>query len=188
MNVREGMRRLGLVVGVLGAGVGAAVAYMQLQPLLTQRAQYKSFQALVSSPTVKKEIELLKVSVKHPPPPPAGLPPDAVPVQHPDFAALAALCGEVGGWKVNKGGIRAIYFWASTDEKQLDSRVAGNLSTADISDIETDDGQKLHRTDPPGFWVYLLIPALPVLGFLVPWGTIKTLTWIGTGFFQQTGE
>jgi hypothetical protein len=59
MNIREGMRRMGLVAGVLGAGLGAIVSYLQLPPLLAQRAQYDTFQSLASSPTVQREIENL---------------------------------------------------------------------------------------------------------------------------------
>jgi hypothetical protein len=66
MNVKEGMRRLGLVVGTLGATAGAVVSYTNLQPLLIQRGQYRAFQSLVSSSVVQKEVEFLKRdSVKH---------------------------------------------------------------------------------------------------------------------------
>ncbi len=78
MNVREGMRRVRLVAGVLGSGVGTFLAYTQLQPI--------------------------------------------------------------------------------------------------------DDGQRVHRTDPPGLWRYLRVFTFPVLGFLIPWGAIRALTWIGVGF------
>lgn len=41
MNIREGMRRLALVAGVLGASAGAVVAYIQLQAVLEQRQASK---------------------------------------------------------------------------------------------------------------------------------------------------
>jgi hypothetical protein len=207
MNVREGMRRLGLVVGVLGAGAGTVVAYTQLQSRLAERAQYKTFQSLVSSTVVQKEIGFLKRNPVKPgapnqqqsqQPEPAGgdwfqrnAPKPFVPPRPdqwegpaPDYSQIAALVGSSNGWKVNKGGVRAIHFWGSTQEK-VNSRLAGDVSAADISDIETDDGQKVYRTDPPGFRSYLLILVFPVVGFFLPWGALKTLTWIGLGFFQS---
>ncbi len=209
MNVREGMRRVGLVAGVLGGIAGALAAYTQLQPLLAQRGQYKAFQVLVSSPTVSKEIEYLRASIRDQP----LLPPGATPVlpvptggdwfqrnapnskavsppvsspqataRDKDLDLLAALCGSTDGWKINKGGVRAIGFWGTTNEEKMKSRLAGNVTAADISDIETDDGQKLHDTLPPALSSYLLVLTFPALGFLVPWGAIRTLTWIGIGF------
>jgi hypothetical protein len=191
MNVTEGMRRLGLVVGVLGCSTGAVVAYTQLQSLLAQRGQYKSFQALVSSPTVKKEIDRMKGGTKDLPPPPAGYTlvtpapqiPETLP---PDFFDWeAALCGEANGWKVNKKGIGAIHFHGNGPLSRFGGIPCAKGTASEISMIETEDGQKVYRTDPPSFWAYLLLPVFPVLGFLLPWGAIKTLTWIGVGFFSQ---
>ena len=54
------MRRLGLVAGVLGLAGGVVVSNVQLQPLLAQRARYKIFQSLVSSPGARTEIEFLR--------------------------------------------------------------------------------------------------------------------------------
>ena len=76
MNVKEGMRRLGLVLGVLGAGAGTVFSYLQLQPLLVQRAQYRAFQTLVTSRIIQQEAESLKNALSKkaqpfaPPPPP----------------------------------------------------------------------------------------------------------------------
>jgi hypothetical protein len=166
MNVREGMRRLGLVVGVLGAGAGAVGGYIKLQPLLAQRGQYERFQVLVSAPTVQKEVELLEKNL--PAPGHGGTS---------NYYMLAALCGAEGGWKVNKNGIAAIYFKSHgcADTKPI---------AAGISMIETDDGEAVYRTDPPGFLSYFLILVLPVLGFVLPWGAVRVLTWVGSGFVE----
>jgi hypothetical protein len=232
MNIREGMRRLGLVAGVLGASAGAVVAYTQLQPILAQRTQHKAFRSLVTSVVVQKELEFLKresVSHRLPPgakplmpgpdehvvnPAPPGeqqiefngvihlFPPDATDTEiqealstkatpvdlsslsgeqlsiyrdllkkkherqgtqvyrlHNDrgvdevttegprrqnvFEQATALNGSAEGWKVNDGGVRAIHFSPSTDEK-VHSRWAGEISAADISDIEANDGHKAY--------------------------------------------
>ncbi len=225
MNVREGMRRLGLVAGVLGAGFGAYLAYSQLQPLQKQRAQYRTFQSLISSPGVEKEIEFLKEdsATRHLGPwdkyLPAGpwvetpsgpwssyasgiesknKPPQRAELLDPDtfmagqyrtqwiqYAEATALAGGAGGWRVDKSGVKAIYFGGGTDE-QVAARWAGHLSAADISYVETSEGI-VNRSDPPHLRSYLLTAAFPVLGFLLPWGAIKTVTWIGLGF-SQTGN
>lgn len=104
MNVREGMRRLGLVLGVLGASAGAFVAYDQLPPLLVRRAQYRTFQSLVTSRIVQQEVESSKKKAFGPPT--AEPAPKASRGQYrmvPDFDVFAALCGEVSGWKVASG-------------------------------------------------------------------------------------
>jgi hypothetical protein len=182
MNVREGMRRLALVAGVLGAGAGAIASYVRAQPLLAQRAQYKAFQTLVSSAVVQRELELLKDTLTQPKSRFGG-----VPVKTDTWAeavdAYRAGCSPYG-WKVNKQGVRTIHFSECADEK-LDSRLAGNVSASDISGVETDDGKEVYRTNLPGLWSYLLIPIFPVLGFFLPWGAIKTLTWVGLGFSRS---
>jgi hypothetical protein len=60
-----------------------------------------------------------------------------------------------------------------------------HYSAADVKAIETEDGKIVTRIDPPASWSYLLAPAFTILGFLLPWGAIKMLTWIGMGFFQS---
>jgi len=221
LNVSEGMRRLGLVAGALGACAGALVAYVQLQPLLKERAEYKSFHSLVSSPVVAKEVAFLRsatagkrdrfggvpvqpdrASLKawdengKPIQPRVKLPPRktlanlsneqleayrslleqkaATESASPPYDEFAALCGSEDGWSVKngEGGIKSIYF----DGRNCDATVAN------VRDIETSGGDKVHRIDPPGIWAYVLIPLFPVLGFFLPWGTIRTLTWIGLGF------
>lgn len=46
-------------------------------------------------------------------------------------------------------------------------------------------GEALSRTDLPDFGAYLVLLAYPLLGFLVPWGSFRILTWVGRGFFQS---
>ena len=60
MNAKEGMRRVGLVAGVLGACVGSYVSYTYSVALLEQRHQHEEFQSLASSPVVRQEVLFLK--------------------------------------------------------------------------------------------------------------------------------
>jgi hypothetical protein len=207
MNVREGMRRLGLTVGVLGSIAGGFVGYGQLLPLLTQRQQFKKFHALISSSIVTSEIESLRVALNDLPLPPPGYKLDSVaprkpsavrdspkpdwprfvppPVSSwegpaPNYDKIAALCGEVGGWKVNKGGIGSIHFHANPP--------CAKGTASEVEMIETEDGQEVYRTDPPGFWSYVLIALFPTAGFFVPWGVLRTVMWIVLGFVNHHSE
>jgi hypothetical protein len=54
-----------------------------------------------------------------------------------------------------------------------------------IYSITADDGRKLYPTSAPGSWSYLLIAILPIFGFFIPWGAIRAIGWVGSGFAQQ---
>jgi hypothetical protein len=51
-----------------------------------------------------------------------------------------------------------------------------------VESIETQDGQTLYPTPAPAAWLYLLIALLPVLGFVIPWGAVRAIGWVGAGF------
>jgi hypothetical protein len=55
MNLREGTRRLALLLGAAGAILGAVLSYDQLQSDLHQRAEHKRFEQLANTPVVKQE-------------------------------------------------------------------------------------------------------------------------------------
>jgi hypothetical protein len=53
MNVREGTRRTGIVLGVLGACAGVVLGYVVTQPLWRDWSQQNRFQRLLNTPTVR---------------------------------------------------------------------------------------------------------------------------------------
>ncbi len=55
MNLREGTRRLALLLGVVGAIAGGFASYLVLQPTLDQRAHHIKFEQLMASDVVKQE-------------------------------------------------------------------------------------------------------------------------------------
>jgi hypothetical protein len=69
---------------------------------------------------------------------------------------------------VDKDGIKTIH-WTKDNE---------------IESIEAEDGQTLYPTPAPSAWLYLLIALFPVLGFLIPWGVVRSVGWVGAGFVQ----
>lgn len=162
MNAKEGMRRVGLVAGVLGACVGSYVSYTYSVALLDQRHQHEEFQSLASSPVVRKAVLFLK---NYP-----AVVKDYTPSSDNPFDAIDALFGSADGWRIDEGGIKKIYFGPNKDLKA----------------IEKDDGATVYTTSSPPLSSYLLVLVPPVLGFLLPWGSLAVLTWIGTGFFQSS--
>lgn len=54
MNLKEGTRRLALLLGVAGAIAGGVVSYPQLQSLMRQRADHRQFEQLANSGLVQE--------------------------------------------------------------------------------------------------------------------------------------
>lgn len=52
MNLKEGTRRLALLLGVVGAILGGFASYLGLQSVLEQRASYAKFEQLANSDVV----------------------------------------------------------------------------------------------------------------------------------------
>jgi hypothetical protein len=187
--LREGMRRIGLVTGALGFCAGVLGSYFYVELLLQQRAESKPFQSLLSSPVVAKDIEFLKFLRAATPDWPALPAPQElgkkVKQKYPGSyssvedaklgrAVQTKLEKEwaLNSWAVNDDGIKAIHF----------DGIQPIPDAAHISYIETSEGHIVYRSASPQFWSYLPAIGLPFLGFLLPWGLIRTLTWIGTGF------
>ncbi len=68
--------------------------------------------------------------------------------------------------EVDRGGIRAIHW---------------NRDLA-VDSIETEGGQTLYPAPEPSGRTYPLIVVLPVIGFVLPWGAIRAICWVGAGF------
>ncbi len=201
------MRRLGLVAGFVGAIACAFVSYTHLKPLLAQRSQNKRFDSLVLSHGVQKEIEFLKtngnigaiVEINADELTPVPVVSEAKRVAsgvdgktpkksieeivNESCGGECVKCGESGGSApIKEGGIKRVFFGAYTTvggEHCFSSKTSAN----DITAIQTDDGQTILRTDPPATTSYIALLVFPLVGFLVPWGILKALTWIATGFF-----
>jgi len=72
--------------------------------------------------------------------------------------------------QVNKGGIMTIN-WGE------------NYA---VASIETADGETLSPTPAPAGWQYLLGALFPFLGFLIPWGAVRSIGWVLAGFVQPS--
>jgi len=220
VNLREGTRRLALLLGVAGAILGGFASYLELQSIREQRASHNRFERLAASDVVKKEQDLWPLRLRYTPemateaflklpesqqrdvfsqlnqeeesdlvaklkcePPPPNSPAIATVVgnllevpSHPGYKlvvqddpyACSAESSDPPPSTVNESGIKTVH-WT----KKLD-----------VESIETDDGQTIYPTSAPPAWMYFLIALFPVLGFIIPWGAVRAIGWVGTGFFQ----
>lgn len=151
MNLKEGTRRLALLLGVVGVIFGGFVGYMQLQSVLGQRARHVKFEQLANSDVVRQESKDVR---SHPGWLVSAYPPDP---------SCNDNCSVI-----QKSGIKMIHWTPNYG----------------VESIETEDGQTLYPTPAPGWWAYVLIAILPVLGFFIPWGAVRAIGWVVTGFVQ----
>ena len=143
MNLREGTRRLALLLGVAGAIFGGFASYNELQSFKEQRASYIKFERLAASDVVQQERKNCLSDI-----PPPG------------YAKLGSQL------QANGAGIKAINW----------------TEDCKVENLETDAGEWLYPELAPRFWEYPLIALLPVFGFLIPWGAIRAIGWVGAGF------
>lgn len=206
MNVKEGTRRLALLFGVIGAIAGGVASYATLSDAMEARARYKAFERLATSDTVEQErkyllslhlspdavpdstnfVALDMSTFKPLPPlppgavldrpagivPPVGLPPSAGMGDVFDQAAAqaaAAVAPESIASAARKEGIKTIVW-----NKNLE-----------VQSIEKEDGNVVVSAQQPSFWTYLLVVFFPVVGFVIPWGAICALIWVGYGFTES---
>lgn len=142
-----------MLLGVVGAVLGGFASYVELQSILERRAHHNRFEQLAASEVVKEERKTLQTPVETP-----KSDYDIGFVPNPDYVPNPS--------KVNKGGIETIN-WSK-----------GYM----VLSIETDDGGTLYSTAAPAAWEYLLVVLFPILGFLIPWGAVRAIAWVGAGF------
>jgi hypothetical protein len=243
MNLREGTRRLALLLGVAGLVFGGFVSYMELQSVQDQRARHNRFEQLAASDVVQQERKILKAwkpvpetapdflagakpvlldfSRAKPIPgrdktPPAshqqkieGLPPGAIvrPMGDtglPAGAIVKPIAQHPAGEDLPPGAtVASVPQTATPQQPQADPYAAitipipsdvngGGIETINwshnygVASIKTEDGQTLYPTVAPSAWLYLLILLLPLLGFIIPWGTVRAIGWVGAGFVAGT--
>jgi hypothetical protein len=85
------------------------------------------------------------------------------------FDAVGAI-GGFNGWRIDEGGVKTIYFGQNEDLKA----------------IEKKNGVTITASNGPRYWSYLLAMMPSILGFLLPWGSLAVLTWIGTGVSKNS--
>lgn len=180
MNLREGIRRLALLLGVVGAILGGIASYSELQSVLKQRARHVRFEQLANSDIVQHERKAYKESDPYAAKG-GGLifkAPDDSRRWVPKSQEAAAL--QSGGVLIDDGrtysveteGIKVIHW---TKDYGIES-------------IETGDGQTLYPTPAPTWWTYFLLAFFPLIGFFIPWGAVRGIGWVGAGFAESSKQ
>jgi hypothetical protein len=67
MNLKEGTRRLALLLGAIGAIVGGFASYLELQSILNQRERHNKFERLAASDVVKNERNAWTLALRYAP-------------------------------------------------------------------------------------------------------------------------
>ena len=171
MNFDEGLRRIGLALGILGFLIGGIAAYLFELDVVSLRAKHAQFESLMSSPLMRNVAKAATDSTtklrerdwfeRNAPPPP--LPPGFKLVEPERFTRNAPTRQTI---EVNLEGINQV----TVDELGL------------ITSIALTSGDLVFRTDAPRATAYLIPFCLPVVGFLLPWGLTRIVTWIVAGF------
>jgi hypothetical protein len=201
MNLREGTRRLALLLGVVGAILGGVVSYLQLQSLMRQRADHRQFEQLANSGLVQEAKSWITLAPEQ-----RDKALDQMTPEH--KSQLAKALGFNGTPKFDPNApYEPIDKWAQYEVKPPDPyekygghEIADPNGTApseidkdgikvihwtkdySVESIETEDGQTLYPTPAPSAWLYLLIALFPVLGLFIPWGAVRAIGWVGAGF------
>jgi hypothetical protein len=141
MNAREGFRRVGLLLGALGAIMGCiySVVLWNDDRLLDRRARAEMFEAV-----------------------------------HQAMAAVKNPSSDTSAEKRRRD------VWDRYRIRGLDLSAAGEVLSVDTADAT------IYAETAPAWWEYLVLLLPPVLGFILPWGTIRVLVWVGRGFFQSS--
>lgn len=249
MNVKEGVRRLALFLGVLGAVLGLFVSYLVLRDVLGATARYKAFELLAKSDAVQQERNSWSVTLAYTPdkaietfrklpanqqrdvfgrltqderselvaklkcePLPSGSPSTATTLGNlsqviaghrtksspVDYDALAKKFGgvdapaEFGGSDAPQPGKDDPYACLEDSSDPPASTVnRDGIKTIrwtkglGVESVETEDGKTVYPAPAPNRWLYLLAAILPPLGFVLPWGLVRAVGWVGAGFFTS---
>lgn len=210
MNLKEGTRRLALLLGAAGAIACGFLSYAQLQSTLHQRADHQRFERLADSAVVQQERKMRGEDVQY-----IKLP-DGSYGEFPAYLDDATIVTAIektfpkakpwiifqalkGRYTVNSNPPQEEHpslpatlpsgfnGWNITPSivQQDGIKLIGWNKGYQVAFIETQDGQTLHPTPTPGARSYVLIAILPLLGFFIPWGAVRAIGWVGAGFFQS---
>ncbi|MBI3934958.1 MAG: hypothetical protein HY316_09725 [Acidobacteria bacterium] len=223
MNVREGMRRIGIVFGILGCLVGAGIAYSDL---ISVWERHNRFESLLASATIREINNTLRnynggtvyriraeatgetydvttddtgSAVEDPSPIPPAIPWTNY-AQRRSIEMLTLY--SVGKADQSDRLMEPAAEYKATVERDENGRpiseswYAISLALADsdkqILAVQLSNGELVHKqskslTATAAFILRVVAILLyPLVGFFIPWGVIKCLTWVGAGFAKTS--
>jgi hypothetical protein len=143
------MRRLGILLGVLGCVVGIFTAYFELRELRRSSIQSEKFTSIMASPDIRAAVDAIAQTDWFDENAPLNTQPQTATVN------------------IKLGGIRQ----AVVDKK-----------AKKVTSVTLETGESFYRTETPTLQSYLIPLLFPIIGFVVPWGAVRVLVWIGSGF------
>jgi hypothetical protein len=225
VNLREGMRRLALLLGVVGAILGGFASYLELQSILNQKERHNKFEQFAKSDVVRQEQKSWPLTLLYTTDKaleafrklPKNQQLDVIdhltrkekdellaklnckPLQQEESIAAETRKDLVTdpkypGWEVVPGPEKDVSNACSAEASDPpNSTINRNgintihwTKTLEVDFLDMADGQVLYAESAPNRWLYLLVVILPLLGFGLPWGLIRAVGWVGTGFFTST--
>jgi hypothetical protein len=178
MNVGEGTRRLAILLGVLGAVVGALAGQTGARKLWNARASSTRFESLMSFPTMRK---VAKAAKEH-----KGEFAGRV-----DYTVLATV---PSGYVLEFSPVKDdIFDQVERQEMEKSGSMVVSLNLDGIKEVTVDrtgtvqmirlaNGSPLQRTESPSLGSYFEMLLYPAVGFLLPWGVVRALAWVVAGF------
>lgn len=175
MRFKEGMRRIGLLVSVLGLCVGCYFSYEPFRELQRKVSDNAKFHRLLSARDVQSAIAIVKSRHKYA---------YTAGSRRYDFSALYGPIYWSGDDPPTSDQIDAIHsngYAISTAEVKA---VSFESDGKTVSYLTRRDGSVLFDHGSPSASEYLFI-GLPLIGFLVPWVVIKCVVWVYSGFVES---
>jgi len=161
MNIREGMRRIAVVLGVIGGLVGLVMAGVVVSGTIDDAWQHFQYSRLISSAAIQDKLGHLDWFAQH-----------RYESDHLDIA---------------EGGILRVHFG---DGVGIENHRIYIATLEHIDSIETTDGTIVYRSKKSSAfrWIGSMLALLvfPVIGYLLPTRTAKLLVWVGDGFVKTT--
>lgn len=214
MNLKEGMRRVGLTLGICGAIVGGFFAWIIVTPAWTEYQETRQFKNLLQTPTMQKVMKAVHESRKEESEQsgPWSKYQAHLSLKEPDRERLDQIVQKMTANKDTEISIRKVVedfqrkygmtattitashalqngdFAGKTVLVELDGVKQVDVErSGEITSIELMDGKKLSRGSREISLLELLRMTLmpPAAGFLLPWALIKLLVWVVGGFFKN---
>lgn len=205
MNLKEGMRRTGIVLGLLGACAGGVLAYATASPVWKAWRDQRRFQALVDTPTVRR-VSGAEWFAKHSPGADKWCDVDPT-VKVPPGYRLDGPCYETNS--DDKGRLHWVELqpWErdwSKEQHPVVGQVVNTLLRLEsfapnhpnrdgialiyydvrgaVTSFELATGEKIEQHSRPSLLAFAVPLLLPLVGFLLPWGAMKSIAWVAAGF------
>ena len=204
MNTREGLRRLAIALGIIGAILGGVFGYNKTNIMWRAHTAHKRFEALVARPAVQgvarqaaadraaeiKQSQEIDLS--------SGMVPKAKDKSENPWAVVSVTPEKPVG-----GVIRVPLNQLTPVKKTCESRSSQGMycqindiaegidgalvdtATWTVSEISLLNGEVVRNDVNHPFYAYVGLLFYPAFGFLIPWLAVRGVAWVWAGFATQ---